>query len=198
VFFATEKTGCTSVQNCLANLNDKNLIVGNKICDASEVPTCKGGVDIANPFNYKHTDCDRLGNFINEVNDYFKFAFVRNPWDRTVSWYFFEKSISTLEERDLTNVNFQDYIKNFESIWANNRQYQYEFTKCCDFIGRFENIQEDFNIICDKIKIPHQQLTHKNKSKHKHYTEYYDDETRKIVAEKLAKDIEYFNYKFGE
>ena len=126
---------------------------------------------------------------IEEFESYFKFTFVRNPWDRLVSAYQYSKRFGN-------TTDFKEWIVDIDL----NHKYgpQYDFVKGCDFIGKFENLEEDFNIVCDKIGIPRQDLPHKNKSKHKHYSEYYDDETREIVAEKYAEDIDRFNYKFGE
>ena len=137
-----------------------------------------------------------------DISNYFSFAFVRNPWDRMVSEYFWRRRYS----KRLHRRNLNQFVRRIHKYrWCTEHfQPQSEFVcdkdeNCrVDFIGRFENLQEDFNIVCDKVGISRQELPHKNKSKHKHYTEYYDEETRQIVAEKYAKDIEYFGYEFGK
>ena len=153
----------------------------------------------------------KLSNYDNDkINEYFTFSFVRNPFDRTVSTYHFLNSESCMKwprsNRKIHNLvksmTFSEFIKNLFRIRNKHLESQFNYiahnSLKINFIGKFENLQEDFNIICDKIGIPRQQLPYKNKSKHKHYTEYYDEETKQIVAERYAKDIEYFRYEFGE
>ena len=145
-------------------------------------------------------------------DDYFKFSFVRNPWDRMVSMskftYFYGVRIKASKIRfgQYFNKNYpleidprsKSHLGNFTSI--ENAIYLNILNADIDFVGRYENLQDDFNIVCDRIGIPREQLAHVQKARkpRKHYTEYYDDRTREIVAEKYAKDIEYFGYKFGE
>ena len=130
-----------------------------------------------------------------DFDDYFKFAFVRNPFEREVSLW---KYLKKIKKDGYVKEKFSDFVK----LPAKRTYMDYvkdnDGTIILDYIGRVENLQKDFNTICDKIGIPKQKLPHENKTKHKHYTEYYDDETRELVAENYKKDIEYFNYKFGE
>ena len=69
-----------------------------------------------------------------------------------------------------------------------------------DFVGRFESFQTDFGIICDRIGIDQQKIKPlnriTNRSNHKHYSEYYTQETRAIVQNLYQRDIDCFNYKF--
>lgn len=150
----------------------------------------------------------------------FSFSFSRNPWDKIVSVW--RDKVEKQWSEDYPYPQFRipyfqqfsgkDFIFFVKNMMSNKNLHLEPQSKLCDlhlidFIGRFENLQQDFDIVCEKVGIPQQQLAHKNSSnwtykskniKTKHYTEYYDDETRQIVAKKYAKDIEYFGYKFGE
>lgn len=131
-----------------------------------------------------------------EFTNYYKFAFVRNPWDQQVSRYHYHMQ-GPFGDR-VPKRTFKEHILN--NTWPINQSNWLTINKkyCVDHIGKFENLQQDFNMVCDKIGIPQQQLPHKNKSDHKHYTEYYDDETIDIVAKRYAQDIEHFGYEFGK
>ena len=147
---------------------------------------------------------------------YFKFAFVRNPWDRMVSFYHYQlqnrwRSFPTLKSRARSgkdDISFDEFIKTWMS--KKNRGTSLNTHSCyswltdfegnlaVDFVGRFENFQQDFDFVCDKINFPRQPLLHENKSNHDHYTEYYNEETIQIVAERFAEDVEHFGYEFGK
>ena len=127
---------------------------------------------------------------LNKYREYFKFGFVRNPWSRAVSRYCHEQ----IYDRWASEVDFTDFVGGYAG-WI---EPQRDFLSGCDFIGRFENLQSDYDFICDKIGIGRNRLTHINKSRYKkHYTEYYDTKTHDIIASKYAKDIEHFGYEFG-
>lgn len=127
---------------------------------------------------------------------YFTFTFVRNPWDKMVSFYEYYKKI-----RKQPGARFSEFLD--DEHWSPMFHNQLDLLTPhpgepeIDYIGRFENLQNDFDYICDRIGVPRQKLPHKNSTDHEHYTEYYDDETRRIVAKRFAKDIESFGYKFG-
>ena len=155
----------------------------------------------------------------------FKFAFVRNPWDWVISGYYFNLvrherfPRSQLRRAGLVRTPSMFGRKQFEEHWRTMEQYrrgthpenrfQYSFLAdedgrlLVDFIGRFESLQEDFDRICERIGIPRQKLPHARpgpvRQQHRrHYTDYYTDETRELVATHYAKDIAYFGYRFGD
>jgi len=140
-----------------------------------------------------------------EFENYFTFGFVRNPYDRIVSlWKHFTTTRS--KEQRVPKCTFRaflenDYINN-NFIIKHHAGPQYEYFECngrqfdeVDFIGRFEDFDKDWLFIADKFGL-NKKLPIINRTKHKHYSTYYDDWSIGKVAELYKKDIELFNYKF--
>lgn len=133
--------------------------------------------------------------------NYFKFAFVRNPWDWQVSLFEYAKQTPRHQEYELTNSfkNFDEYIK-----WRINGNFnlQKDFISdkngklIVDFIGRIENLQEDFQKLCKTLKINNITLPHSNSSLRKDYRGYYSKESKSLVEKTFAEDIKLFGYTF--
>ncbi len=155
-----------------------------------------------------------------EYKDYFKFSFVRNPWDRIVSCYV--DKILNRSERELfmkkrdtlfleypwyrPGMTFDEFVRGVsktpDSIADEHFRSQTSFIvdsnfrPFVDFVGKYENIQNDFLRVCQSLQIPGISLRHTNKTKKGHYSSYYSEETRDIVARRYEDDIRMFGYSF--
>ena len=154
-----------------------------------------------NPY-HRHTTALALQKVLTpeKFDSYFKFGFVRNPWDWHVSLYKYPLQKRTHHQRDLFRKlgSFENYIE-----WLSKRSvmlqknFLYDQDKqLVDFIGKMENLEHDFNIICQKIGIDTIALPHLNKSNSKYYREFYNDKTKDIIYKLFKKDIELFQYEF--
>ena len=155
----------------------------------------------------------------------YKFAFVRNPWDRMLSWYnmiqiaqkrapFYRKFIGRPFRSDFWNSavknssDFQSFLENCtEVIWDNKCKKSFAYNQIdylvdnhdnvsIDFIGKFENLDSDFDCILAKLGVTGVSLPKKNQNKHAHYSHYYNSYTRKIIEARFARDISFFDYSF--
>jgi hypothetical protein len=193
IYIKSNKTAGTSTEILLEKICGKDDIV---------TPITKGDAPSHKPRNYKgfdnHSTLEYIKNNINTdaFNSYFKFVNIRNPYDREVSGYYWKTNPN--------EISFKDYL--IKSVYRNySKYYRIDGEPHIDGVVRYENLREDLNTLSkrfnwglDDLELPQAKTTSRKNAKHKHYTEYYDDETRQIVAEKYAKDIEYFEYEFGD
>lgn len=130
----------------------------------------------------------------------FKFAFVRNPWDRMVSSYHFVAGCAAhhRHRRVARGMNFKDYVR-YEVSRGKMSQAAMLTDRSgrllVDFVGRFERLAEDFHHVCQLLGLPCQ-LGHHNRSRHRDYREYYDPESIDLVRRHFRDEIELFGYDF--
>jgi hypothetical protein len=136
------------------------------------------------------------------IGHYYKFCFVRNPWDRVVSA--FNYSIAAGE---ISGDNFGEFVDGYYELVTTNSyrpghhatpQTDYIFhdgRQIVDFIGRYERLFEEWKFIADMFEFPPLPIHNRSKQRPA-YQNYYNDRTKQRVSEMYAKDIEFFDYTF--
>ena len=132
-------------------------------------------------------------------DSYYKFCFIRNPYDKIVSAW---------NHVNRFNIPFQNYMKLKNT--CNDVEYMHIFLPQVrniinergiiniNYIGKFENLEEDFQTILRNIgikNIVHDVKKEMNKREHKNFNEYYDQNTLNLVNIILKEDFNMLDYK---
>jgi Sulfotransferase family len=197
IFFAIPKTGTHAVRFALRN----HLGATDEEQVQLFVQSALSNPDIAR-MRHGHIRWNEIKAAVSqEVWGYFKFAYVRNPWERFVSYTAFmhrqDGAFAADPQRTMERV-LADPVHRDKIVF----RPQHEFIcdeggqVMVDFVGRNETMQASHDAICAHIGIPTQPLQRVNASTHGAWRDYYTDALKARVADVYARDIAIFGYRF--
>jgi hypothetical protein len=171
-----------------------------------------GGVSVRKHLLHYETNFERIGSTKHYTaeetaqrvgyiwKEYLTFGFVRNPYERLLSWYLACRKYrhkwrgNELADYFIQFENFHDLVmaKPHERILIP----QHKKVEGLDFIGRFENYEKDFEELCTKyLSIPYKYIKI-NDTFHKSYRDFYTVKMKRKVREWYKEDLERFEYEF--
>lgn len=168
-----------------------------------------------------HTYASEVKKFIGpaQYSAYYKFAFVRNPWDRLYSLYNFmthsdeiNRGGYVFDQDEADRRGFKWFLLENRMKATRARLYGVDLNICqqttpqldwlsendrliVDFVGTYENLQQDFQLVSNSLGL-NASLPWKNKYSNKRYVDVYDNEMIDFVEQYHKKDIDMFNYTF--
>ena len=225
VFLANHKVATTSILMSLLPLFDFDDVEVENFTDSKRSPTFKGnGVslgDIHGLFNDRGAQINKahfLAGLGNRYHRYFKFAFVRNPWDRLVSCYMSKlvqggTGLKMGKYGDVSlrrNMSFKEFAEAVCHIpdEISNHHFRSQYITICDdgprkailadFVGRFEDLEDDFRLVAERIGLK-TGLPHVGGTKRQHssaYRDFYEGRLARMVGERYREDTAVFGYAF--
>jgi chondroitin 4-sulfotransferase 11 len=214
VYFVVQKVACSSIKTALLPLFD--LGAEGRELVREDGTTAVHELFAESPHELRQEDF--LANLeAGRYDGYFKFAFVRNPWDRLVSCYLqkfaprgrrlsYSSPHKVKLYQGMTFAEFVEAIRSIPDREANSHFRSQHVAVCgedgtpmVDFVGRFESLEEDFGLVAGEIGAPCLKLPHLTRSfsrGERSYRDFYDDELAEKVGERFRRDAELFGYSF--
>jgi hypothetical protein len=197
IFVAIPKTGTHSVRQALRqhlgprDMEQVGLFVKREFPIADLARLQHGHLSLQQVRHYFPSE---------EFKSLFKFGFVRNPFDRFISYCAFMTRAEGQFERNPHAVmrRFIDNPPPRHVLFQGQHSFVTDETGALlsDYIGRVEEMQASYDEICGRIGIPSGKLEKVNPSKRNEYRQYYDEELIDGVAKLYARDLELFGYEF--
>ena len=200
VYLIVSKVACTSIK----------MTIGKSYGTYSQQPMAIHDNAL---WNYHY------GNLPSAYRSFYKFAFVRNPFDRLVSCYrdkiifdgpneiYQRPYFSQYNYSIPPNISFRDFVNIIINIpdTRADRHFKSQHSilyfrgkKMVDFIGKFENMKKDWQNLAQRYHFDTQLArVHKTKKKagvHSDYRLYYTEELVQLVYKRYRDDIELFGY----
>ena len=133
---------------------------------------------------------------------YFKFAFVRDPYDRFVSaCAMLNKRNPGYRGRETAFMKRALTVPRFRQRVLVRPQLDMLVDETgrlgMDYVGRYETLQEGFGEVCRQVGIAEIGLERSNVSEHDEYASYYDDELTGAVSAFYRRDFEALGYEMA-
>ena len=217
IFFKTRKTASTSIEIALSKYcGPDDIITGLPEPDE----TIRKSLGYPGPQNweigkslYSHTTASSVMEWIDaEVWEYyFKFCFIRNPFDGAISRYWWERNdVSASLSQTLVRCDINSFIKNascpccdgsLPHSWAGSWEIygQDDGTVLMDFIGRYETLQDNLRQVSEtlglgNIDLPDAKRQHRQD--HRHYSCVLNSESRAKIEEGCKWELEPMGYRW--
>jgi hypothetical protein len=218
VYLAIPKVASTSLLNSLLPYFDFGL-------DSESLAMLKQGIPLRgahekfNRSRYRINKATFLAGLGDQYHQYFKFTFVRNPWDRLLSCYMSKvvrsgagmpmgKYGNVILRRNMSFQEFAEAVCLIPDEEANIHFCSQHVFVCsrgsgknvlADYVGRFENLEEDFEIVTKRIginaQLPHAANTASIRGS-RSYRDFYGEKLARMVGERYREDVEIFGYSF--
>ena len=198
IFFAIPKTGTHSVRQALRQQMGEQDVEQVELFVKKRFPFPEfAGIQ------HGHISTRQIRPVLGDTmfSVYKKFAFVRNPFDRFVSYCAFMSRGGNIFETE--PQRYMKYvIRELKPIDHLLYQPQHAMVTDAegrlelDIVGRNETMQASYDEICAKVGMESTRLDRVNSSRHRPWQEYYDRDLIGWVSDLYRRDLELFNYGF--